>query len=248
MSEDAVKAPAGASIPGHVAIIMDGNGRWAKHRGRPRSYGHSRGVEAVRKAVEAAGELGVTCLTLFSFSTENWNRPAAEIGALFELMKRYVQADLESLHKRGVRIRILGRRDELDRDVFDIIEAAEARTRNNRDFALNIAFNYGGRDEIVRAAQSLAAQVKTGEIDLADISDETLEAELDTADLPDVDLLIRTSGEQRISNFLLWQAAYAELVFMDVLWPDFSPDHLRSALDEYARRERRYGGVDAGAA
>ena len=248
MSEDAPIAPASAPLPRHVAIIMDGNGRWAKQRHRPRSYGHSRGVEAVRETVQAAGDLGVTCLTVFSFSTENWNRPKAEIGALFELMKHYVQADLESLHGRGLRIRIIGRRDDLDEDILEIIEKAEHRTRENRRFTLNIAFNYGGRDEIVRATRKLAQRVEAGELKPDDVSLDLFEDELDTADLPDVDLLIRTSGEQRISNFMLWQAAYAELVFMDVLWPDFTPKHLRDALDEFARRERRYGGVDAGAA
>ncbi len=235
-------------IPQHVAIIMDGNGRWATQRGRPRSFGHSRGVEAVRKAVEAAGDLGITCLTLFSFSTENWNRPASEIGALFELMKRYVEADLESLHKKGVRIRIIGRRDGLDDEVLEIIERAENRTRENSTFALNIAFNYGARDELIRACQGLAEAVEAGELAAGAIDESAIAAQLDTSGLPDVDLLVRTSGEQRISNFLLWQVAYAELLFLDVLWPDFSPQHLRDALAEFARRERRYGGVDAGAA
>lgn len=240
--------PTGPALPRHVAIIMDGNGRWATQRGRPRSFGHTRGVEAVRRTVETAGDMGITCLTLFSFSTENWNRPASEIGALFELMKRYVKADLESLHARGVRIRIIGRRDGLDRDVLSIIEQAEERTRGNVDFALNIAFNYGARDELLRAAQEIAGRVERGELRADTVSEGDIETALDTAGLPDVDLLIRTSGEQRISNFLLWQAAYAELVFMDVLWPDFAVGHLAEALDEFARRERRYGGVDAGAA
>lgn len=245
MSEDVSALSPG---PRHVAIIMDGNGRWAKARGRPRAFGHARGVEAVRRVVESAGEMGVRHLTLFSFSTENWNRPADEVGALFELMRRYVEADLESLKSRGVRIRIIGRRDDLSSDLRDIIERAESGTRDNRDFHLTIAFNYGGRDEIVRAARELARAVKAGEIDLDAIDSDSFAARLDTADLPDVDLVIRTSGEQRISNFLLWQAAYAELLFVDVLWPDFGPKHLAAAIETFQQRERRYGGVDAGAA
>ena len=241
-------ASADQTEPRHVAIIMDGNGRWAKARGRPRGFGHKRGVETVRKAVEAAADLGVRNLTLFSFSTENWNRPADEVGALFELMKSYVEADLESLAKRGVRIRITGRRAGLSDDLRTIIDRAEARTRDNRDFNLTIAFNYGGRDELVRATRALACAAREGEIDPASIDDAALSGCLDTAGLPDVDLMIRTSGEQRISNFLLWQAAYAELLFLDVLWPDFTPQHFRDALDVYKRRSRRYGGLDAGAA
>lgn len=245
MSEDVSALSPG---PRHVAIIMDGNGRWAKARGRPRAFGHARGVEAVRRVVEAAGEMGVRHLTLFSFSTENWNRPADEVGALFELMRRYVEADLETLKGRGVRVRIIGRRDNLSADLRTIIERAESGTRHNRDFHLTIAFNYGGRDEIVRAARDLARAAKAGELDPEAIDSDAFAAGLDTADLPDVDLVIRTSGEQRISNFLLWQAAYAELLFLDVLWPDFEPKHLAAAIESFQQRERRYGGVDAGAA
>lgn len=245
MSEDVSALSPG---PRHVAIIMDGNGRWAKARGRPRAFGHARGVEAVRRVVEAAGEMGVRHLTLFSFSTENWNRPADEVGALFELMRRYVEADLETLSGRGVRIRIIGRRDNLSADLQAIIERAEQRTRDHGDFHLTIAFNYGGRDEIVRASRELARAAKAGEIDPDSIDSDTFGARLDTADLPDVDLVIRTSGEQRISNFLLWQAAYAELLFVDVLWPDFEPRHLSAAIETFQQRDRRYGGLDAGAA
>ncbi|MGK0266273.1 MAG: undecaprenyl diphosphate synthase [Maricaulis sp.] len=245
MSEDVSALSPG---PGHVAIIMDGNGRWAKARGRPRAFGHARGVEAVRRVVESAGEMGVRHLTLFSFSTENWNRPADEVGALFELMRRYVEADLETLKGRGVRVRIIGRRDDLSADMQAIIERAESGTRHNRDFHLTIAFNYGGRDEIVRAARDLARAVKAGDIEADAIDSDAFAARLDTADLPDVDLVIRTSGEQRISNFLLWQAAYAELLFIDVLWPDFEPKHLAAAIETFQQRDRRYGGLDAGAA
>lgn len=235
-------------IPRHVAIIMDGNGRWAQSRGRPRAFGHSRGVEAVRATVQAAGDMGITQLTVFSFSTENWNRPAEEVGALFDLMGRYVRADLASLDKKGVRIRILGRRDGLNDDLLRIIEDAETRTRDNTAFQLNIAFNYGGRDEIVRATRTLGEQIRCGQLDPETIDEDVFSSALDTHDLDDVDLLIRTSGEMRISNFLLWQAAYAEMIFMDVLWPDFDGDHLRKALEEFSSRNRRYGGLDAGAA
>ncbi|WP_300529704.1 isoprenyl transferase [Maricaulis sp.] len=241
-------APATLTVPSHVAIIMDGNGRWAKQRGRPRSFGHSKGVDAVRKTVEAAGKLGIRHLTLFSFSTENWNRPADEVGALFELLKRYVEADLNTLDRRGVKVQVAGRRDDLSPDILEIIERAERQTADNTDFFLTIAFNYGGRDEIVRACRSIADDVAGGQIDPARIDEALFSTRVDTAGIPDVDLLIRTSGEQRISNFLLWQAAYAELLFLDVLWPDFSPAHLEGAVREYAARDRRYGGVNAGAA
>lgn len=236
------------SVPQHVAIIMDGNGRWAQQRGRPRTFGHSKGVEAVRRVVEAAGDMGVHTLTLFSFSTENWNRPAEEVGALFELMKRYVAADLKSLKNRGVRIRIIGRRDDLRSDLAEIVGQAETETAGNTDFNLNIAFNYGGRDEILRAAQNLARAVQDGDLSAEEIDERRFSGALDTAGLPDVDLMIRTSGEQRISNFLLWQAAYAEFHFTDVLWPDFGEAELAKALQAYQSRDRRYGGVDAGAA
>jgi len=233
---DPIQAP-----PRHAAIIMDGNGRWAARRGRPRAFGHRQGVEAVRKAVRAAGKLGLTHLTLFSFSTENWRRPASEIDALFDLLRRYVAADLDRLDGEGVRIRIIGRRDGLSDDLVSIIEEVEARTRANSRFFLTIAFNYGGRDEIIRAA-ARACAASGG--DMSGLDEAGFAAHLDTAGLPDPDLVIRTSGERRISNFLLWQAAYAEFVFMDVLWPDFSEEHLRAALEEYACRERRYGGLD----
>ncbi|MEP3073420.1 isoprenyl transferase [Maricaulis sp.] len=245
MTDDASASQPG---PAHVAIIMDGNGRWAKSRGRPRAFGHRRGVETVRKAVETAGDLGVRYLTLFSFSTENWNRPADEVGALFQLMKTYVEADLEQLAARGVRIRIIGRRDNLGEDLKAIIDRAETQTAANDRFHLTIAFNYGGRDELVRAARTLARAARDGGIDPDTIDNAAFEQALDTHGLPDVDLLIRTSGEERISNFLLWQLAYAELLFLDVLWPDFSARHFAEAVDAFKQRSRRYGGLDAGAA
>lgn len=231
------------TLPRHVAIVMDGNGRWAARRGRPRAFGHRQGVEAVRRCVDAAGRLGISHLTLFGFSTENWRRPADEIDALFDLLRRFVDADLDKLDREGVRIRIIGRRNDLSEDLRAIVERAEARTAQNERCMLTIAFNYGSRDEITRAARRLAEAARSGELDPASIDVDTFGAWLDTADMPDVDLVIRTSGEQRTSNFLLWQAAYAEYVFVDVLWPDFGRADLEAALADYAGRERRFGGV-----
>lgn len=245
MSDD---VSADRPAPAHIAIIMDGNGRWARRRGQPRAFGHRKGVETVRRIVEGTGDLGVKHLTLFSFSTENWRRPADEIGALFELMKHYIAADLDGLARRGVKIRILGSREGLREDVSDMIRRAEARTADNTAFHLNIAFNYGGRDEIVRASRAIAEAAQNGELDPARLDEAAFGTWLDTAESPDVDLMIRTSGEQRISNFLLWQAAYAELMFVDTLWPDFTIDQLADAIDAYKTRSRRYGGLDAGAA
>ncbi|WP_019961855.1 isoprenyl transferase [Woodsholea maritima] len=230
--------------PQHIAIIMDGNGRWAKQKGRPRAFGHKAGVDAVRRAVRACGNAGVRYLTLFGFSTENWRRPAEEIEALFELLRRFVDADLEKLHKEGVRVRILGSREGLSPDLISIIERAEVRTRENSAFFLNVAFNYGGRDELVRAAKAIAKAAKSGDLDPDQINEELYSSFLDTSDLPDPDILLRTSGEYRISNFLLWQCAYSEFIFLDnVMWPDFDETHLQMALEIYASRDRRYGGV-----
>jgi len=229
------------SSPRHVAIIMDGNGRWARARGRPRAFGHREGVEAVRRTVKSAGELGVQWMTLFGFSTENWDRPAAEVSDLLDLLRRFVDADLERLHKEGVRVRIAGDRGALSPDLVAIIERAEQRTAENSAFHLIIAFNYGGQDEIARAARRLAVRAVDGDLDPAAINVDAITSALDVPDAPPVDLLIRTSGEQRISNFLLFQTAYAEFVFTDVLWPDFGHEPLAAALEEYARRERRFG-------
>jgi undecaprenyl diphosphate synthase len=226
-------------VPRHVAIIMDGNGRWAKLRGRPRVLGHRAGVEAVRKVVRAAGDAGVETLTLFSFSTENWRRPVEEVDALIELLKGFVDADLERLAAEGVRIRMIGERERLSADLREIISRAESRTATNSASNLVIAFNYGGRDEILRAVRKAAAEPGG----LEALTEDGFKAHLDTAGLPDPDLLIRTSGEHRISNFLLWQAAYAEFYFTDVLWPDFGAEAFNAALTEFARRERRYGAV-----
>ena len=245
---DPASAAAGSGIPAHVAIIMDGNGRWAKARGLPRAAGHERGVEALRQTVEAAGELGITHLTVFSFSTENWRRPAAEVNALFGLLKAYIRRDLRRLKSEGVRVRILGQRTGVPEDVVDLLVQAEQETAGNADFFLNIAFNYGGREEILRAAKSLAADAQAGRLDPSAIDEVLFAQHLDTANLPEPDLLIRTSGESRLSNFLLWQLAYTELVFMDVLWPDFGRTELEAALADYASRERRYGAIVTDAA
>nr|WP_284370965.1 polyprenyl diphosphate synthase [Algimonas porphyrae] len=227
-------------MPDHVAIIMDGNGRWAQARRRPRSFGHRAGVETVRRIVEDASEIGIKHLTLYSFSTENWTRPKAEIAALMALMREYIEADLKRLADEGVRIRILGTRQGLKADVLRLIDMAESQTATNSDFNLNIAFNYGGRDELLRAA---AKAVASG-ADMSTMDEAGFGAFFDTAGQPDPDLVIRTSGERRISNFLLWQAAYAEFVFTDVLWPDFQRSDLIDALTEYTHRERRFGAAD----
>lgn len=235
-------------LPQHVAIIMDGNGRWAHARGLPRTFGHREGVEALRRTVEAAGDLGVPYLTVFGFSTENWTRPPEEVDALFDLLRLYVARDLERLAKEGVRVRIIGAREGLAPDVLDLIQRAEARTADCERMQVTVAFNYGGRSEIVRAAQRVAQEAARGNIRPDQLTDVEFGRFLDSGDLPPLDLLIRTSGERRISNFLLWQAAYAELVFLDVLWPDFDRSALEGAIAEYRRRERRFGGVrgDAG--
>ncbi len=222
------------SIPRHVAIIMDGNGRWAKARHLPRVVGHQRGVEAVRAMVRAAREMGLEALTLYAFSTENWRRPEEEVSALMGLLKRYIIADLEEFIANNVRLRIIGNYQALSADIVALLDDALARTAQNDGTTLAVALNYGAQDEIARAAAAAAAK--------GAITPEAIEAELYTAGMPPLDLLIRTSGEVRLSNFLLWQAAYAEMIFTDVLWPDFTPDHLRAALEEFAQRERRYGG------
>jgi undecaprenyl diphosphate synthase len=232
-----------AAVPRHVAIIMDGNGRWAKARGLPRTAGHRRGVETVREVVRGAGELGIAYLTLFGFSTENWKRPAAEVDFLMGLLRHYMRSELDTLAKEGARLRVIGDRDGLPRDIATMIGEAEVRTRANARINVTIALNYGGRADIVRAAQRLAERAAAGTL-AADTIDETaLTRELLTAEIPDPDLLIRTSGEQRISNFLLWQSAYAEMLFVDTLWPDFGKAQLVAAVAEYSRRERRYGAV-----
>ena len=230
-----------AKFPLHIAIIMDGNGRWAQARHRPRVFGHQAGVKTVRRIVEDAADLGIKYLTLYSFSTENWSRPKAEIAALFALLKQYVEDDLETLNENNVRVRILGSRTGLKPDLLELIERVEDRTKNNSEFHLNIAFNYGGRDEILRAF----AKASEAGVDIAAMSEADVTAYLDTSDVPEPDLVIRTSGETRVSNFLLWQAAYAEFIFTDVLWPDFSKADLEAAIAEFQTRERRYGNLNA---
>lgn len=224
---------------------MDGNGRWAVARGLPRTVGHRMGVDAVRRTVRAAIELGVPYLTIYSFSSENWSRPVTEVSDLMGLMKRYIRRDLAELHQSGVRIRIIGERDRVDVDLVSLIDEAVALTSNNTVLNLTIAFNYGARTEIAKAARILAQDVAAGRLAAADITAEMLSARLDTGGLPDPDLLIRTSGEVRLSNFLLWQAAYSELVFLDVLWPDFTREHLQQAITTFQSRDRRFGGPTA---
>lgn len=233
--------PAAARVPRHVAIIMDGNGRWAKARGLPRTAGHKRGAEAVRRAVEAAREMGVSYLTLYAFSSENWKRPAGEVTDLMGLLRLYLRNEVANLHKNGIRLRIIGDRTRLSADINALIDESEAKTAANTALTLVLALSYGGRQEIVCAARRLAEQVATGRLSPDDIDEAAFSANLFTADIPDPDLLIRTSGEQRISNFLLWQAAYAEFVFTDVLWPDFGREHLEEAFRAFHGRERRYG-------
>jgi undecaprenyl diphosphate synthase len=232
-----------ASGPNHVAIIMDGNGRWAKARGLPRVAGHRRGADAVRRVVRGAAELGIPVLTLFAFSTENWTRPADEVNDLMGLLRHYLRNELDELHKNGAKLRVIGNRNGLATDIVRDISDAENRTRSNSRINVNICINYGARAEILEAIRSLARQVAAGELSADRIDEDRFENELLTAGVPDPDLLIRTSGEQRISNFMLWQCAYAELVFVDTLWPDFGKEHLEQAIAEFRRRERRYGGV-----
>jgi undecaprenyl diphosphate synthase len=223
--------------PRHVAIIMDGNGRWAAQRSLPRSAGHKKGVDSVRRAVRGASDLGLEYLTLFSFSSENWRRPKEEVDTLMYLFKRFIRQDLSELHKADVKV--------LDPEIFGLIEHAEELTGQNRGLHLQVAFNYGSREEIASAARALAEQAACGRLDPDQITADTLSAELYTAGVPDPDLVIRTSGERRVSNFLLWQCAYAEFVFADKLWPDFTGEDLKAAIAEFGRRDRRFGGVRA---
>lgn len=222
---------------------MDGNGRWANQRGLPRAEGHRRGVEAVRRTVRATIELGIPYLTIYSFSSENWSRPETEIRELLGLLKRFIRQDLADLHKHGVKIRIIGERDTLDDEIRDLIEDAETLTRDNSALTLVVAFNYGARAEIANTARLIARRVASGELTPEQIDATLFEKHLDTVEIPDPDLLIRTSGEQRLSNFLLWQLAYAEFVFVDVYWPDFGKDEFKEALHEFRRRDRRFGGL-----
>jgi undecaprenyl diphosphate synthase len=230
--------------PRHVALIMDGNGRWAERRGLPRVMGHREGVQALRRTIKAAPDFGIRCLTVFGFSTENWSRPADEVSDLMGLVRAFVGSDLKRLDEAGVCIRVLGRRKGLPSDIAAIVDRAEAQTAHNMAFLLQVAFNYGGRADLVDAAQRLVDQARAGQFD-GDVTEEDLGAGLSTAGAPPVDLIVRTSGEQRLSNFLLWEAAYAELVFQDILWPDYGGEALGEAVSVFGNRERRFGGRDA---
>lgn len=233
------------SDPRHIAIIMDGNGRWAKARGLPRVAGHKAGVDALRGIVRAAGDKGLEFLTLFAFSSENWSRPNSEVTELMGLLKLFIRRDLNKLHSQNVRVRIIGARDDLASDICVLLNEAEKLTAANSGLTLVIAFNYGARDELARAMRQIAEAVAAGQMKPDAITAEMISERLDTADIPDPDLIIRTSGEMRLSNFLLWQAAYSEFLFAPEYWPDFKPAHLFAAIDEYRKRVRRFGGLEA---
>jgi len=238
-------AASGTKLPRHVAFIMDGNGRWATARGLARTEGHRQGLTALRKVIRHAGRIGIETITIYSFSSENWSRPQSEVSFLMGLLRRFVQRDLSELHEANVRIRIIGGRDDLEPGILALLKEAEDLTRDNSGLNLVVAFNYGARAELVRAAQALARKVQTGEIRPEDVTEEAISDALDTHGLSDPDLIIRTSGEMRLSNFLLWQAAYSEFYFCDLLWPDFDEAAFDEALSCYGNRERRYGGLDA---
>ena len=231
------------TTPEHVAIIMDGNGRWAKARSLPRVAGHRAGVEALRKTVRAAADMGIAWLTVYAFSSENWSRPKSEVSDLMGLLKLFIRRDLAELHQSGVKVKVIGEREGLAPDIAALLEEAESLTAANSALNLVIAFNYGGRDEIVRATRRIADAAARGELPSEDVTPEIFARYLDTAGIPDPDLVIRTSGEQRMSNFLPWQSAYSELVFLPCYWPDFTREHLAEALRQYTARERRFGGV-----
>jgi len=232
-------------VPRHLAVTMDGNGRWAQARGKPRTEGHRAGIDALRRLVEYCIRYGVSYVTVFSFSSENWSRPADEISFIFGLLKRFVASDLQKLSANNLRIRITGSRDGLDPTIRQLIEKAENETAKNTGLNLIVAFNYGGKAELVDAARALAKAVQSGEMDVADITEESITQALYLIDVPEPELVLRTSGEQRFSNFLLWQAAYSELVFIDDYWPDFNEDSFIRALEDYSGRERRFGGIEA---
>lgn len=232
----------GAVVPRHIAIIMDGNGRWAEKRLLPKIAGHRAGMEAVRHTIRAAGELGVEALTLYAFSSENWRRPAAEVADLMGLLRFYLRREISDLDRNGVRLELIGDWRALDADIVTDLEAARTRLSANRGLTVALALNYGGQDELVRAIRGIAVDAKAGNLDPATIDAAAVEQRLDTAQLPPLDLIIRTSGEERLSNFLLWQSAYAELLFVGTLWPDFDRSGLEEAIAIFGRRERRYGG------
>lgn len=242
---DTASAQPGLAIPGHIAVIMDGNGRWAAQRGLPRFEGHRRGVEALRRTLTAAEELGVRYLTVYSFSTENWKRPVTEITELMGLLRRFIRNDLANLHARNIRVRVIGVRDGLADDVISLLADAETLTKDNTGMTFIVAFNYGARREILDATKALARDVAEGKISVESLTEDLLAARLGTHDIPDPELVIRTSGERRLSNFLLWQAAYSEFVFVPTHWPDFDRETLIAAIAEYRMRDRRFGGLSA---
>ena len=231
------------NIPAHVAIILDGNGRWAKSKGMPRNYGHTQGAKNVEEMCEIVWNMGIKYFTVYAFSTENWNRPEHEVTALMKLLRNYMKNCIKRAQKNNMRVRVIGDKTRLDEDIQKSIQDLEYETRNNTGLNFQIAINYGSRDEMLRAMRHMAADCKLGKFDVTQIDEQMFSSYLDTADIPDPDLLIRTSGEQRISNFLLWQLAYSELYFCQVPWPDFSKEELEKAIEEYNKRDRRYGGV-----
>jgi undecaprenyl diphosphate synthase len=231
------------SPPSHIALIMDGNGRWASHRGLPRFEGHRRGVEALRRTITAAEEIGVRYLTVYSFSSENWRRPLAEVSELMGLLRRFIRNDLADLHARNVRVRVIGVNDGLSPDIVALLRDAETLTANNSGLTFVVAFNYGSRREMTDAVRSIAEDVANGQLKPEDVTEEVFASRLNTTGIPDPDLIIRTSGEQRLSNFLLWQASYSELVFSPTLWPDFGREALIAAIDDFRQRDRRFGGI-----
>jgi undecaprenyl diphosphate synthase len=230
-------------FPRHIALIMDGNGRWARRQMLPRTAGHRQGVEALRRTIRAAGELGVEFLTIFSFSSENWSRPKEEINDLLDILRRFIRQDVAELHAAGVRIKVIGERNGLEPDIISLLNESEKLTKDNTGMTLVVAFNYGSRQEIARAVKTIAEACLQGRLDPAAISPNVVAEHLDTRDIPDPDLLIRTSGEERLSNFLLWQSAYTELVFVDEHWPDFNKESLKRAIECYLARDRRFGGI-----
>ncbi len=239
------EAQRAGDLPRHVAIIMDGNGRWAHERSLPRSAGHRQGVEALRRTVRAAIEIGIEYLTIYSFSSENWSRPLSEVNFLLSLLRRFIRQDVAEIHSAGVRIRVIGEREGIDPDIALMIEECEQLTAANTAMTLIVAFNYGGRQELARAARQIARSVASGELDAAAIDAEMIDHHLYLSDIPDPDLLIRTGGEQRLSNFLLWQCAYTEFVFVHDYWPDFTKESLQKAVSAFQSRDRRFGGIKA---
>lgn len=244
MAKAQTVSPAG-SIPRHLAIIMDGNGRWANQRGLLRHFGHRKGVDTVRTIVKAAREHGIEFLTLYSFSSENWSRPVAEVNELFKLLKLFIRRDLAELHQNNVRVKVIGERSNLPAEIDELLNEAQMLTQNNTAQTLVIAFNYGARQEIVSSVKAIVAKVQSGELHIEDITEDQVSSHLDTAGIPDPDLILRTAGELRLSNFLMWQASYSEFAFVEKFWPDFTADDLSEVLAEYGLRKRKFGGLES---